>query len=86
MDELKSKLSEKQAELEDIKEEIQTEKKNHEKIVADLKSDGRKRSDKLKVIELNEEVDKLRSELQRARFRDGITDGRTEGVTDGRKA
>lgn len=70
IDELKKKIAAQESELSDMKIQLESEKRRNQIAMNSIKNDGRKRSDKLKVIELNEEVDRLRSELWKTKGRD----------------
>ena len=71
VDELKSNNEKLQKELDTVKLKMMKEKEEYENIVASLKSDGKKRGDKLKIIELNEQLHKLRTQLRHEQSNDG---------------
>jgi len=68
---LRINLTRLENEIEIVKEGRLADKKNHQKIVATLKDEGRKRTDKLKIIELTDELEKVRSELRKAKKTQG---------------
>jgi chromosome segregation ATPase len=72
LEELKHKGVTHQNELDDMKTQMELEIREHKRLLASFKNDGRKRSDKLKLIELNAEVDKLRVEVRKLKLTSNV--------------